>query len=98
MSRRAALFIAHVVVVVLAAAPAYALTDRWATWAPVSGASNNFRIEMPQQSPGFPVATVASDSRAAVHLASGASTFLGAATPPGAKYGSSVGQPYLVLA
>lgn len=97
MSRKVALFIVVGVLAALSIAPAHALTDRWATWSPLEGVSNAYASEMRQQSPGFPVASVASDSRAAVQLAAGSSTFLGAATPPGAKYGSSVGQPYLVL-
>ena len=52
---------------------------------------------MTQQSPGFPAATVVSDSRAPVSLPSGATTFLGAGTPPGLKYGSSSGSAYLLL-
>ena len=83
--------------VVLPAAPSFALTDRWAAWSPVEGSANAFRLTMTQRSSGFPVASVASDSRAPVQVASGLSTFLGPATPPGAKYGSSAGNPYLVL-
>jgi hypothetical protein len=73
------------------------MSDRWATWAPIEGTSNAFRTVMTQRSPGFPAAAVASDSRANVQLPSGTSTFLGAGTPPGAKYGSSRGNPYVVL-
>lgn len=97
MSRRTALLVVAVLGVALVGAPALALTDRWASWAPVEGSSNAFRTEMRQQSPGFPRASVASDSRSPVLLPAGTSTFLGASTPPGAKYGSSVGSPYLVL-
>jgi hypothetical protein len=52
---------------------------------------------MTQRSAGFPEASVASDSRSNVQIPSGASTFLGAGTPPGAKYGSSTNSPYLSL-
>ncbi len=97
MPRRIAGVLAVVTVAVLAAAPARALTDRWASWSGVEGSSNAFRLTMTQRSPGFPAATVATDSRSPVQVASGASTSLGADTPPGAKYGSSAGNPYLVL-
>jgi len=79
------------------AGPAGAVSDRWASWTPVTGTSNDYRLEMQQQAPGFPAATVASDSRGNVQLPAGAGTFLGASTPPGAKYGSSRDRSYLVL-
>ncbi len=97
MSRTISVALAGLLVVVLAAAPSYALTDRWAAWSPVTGATNDYALTMSQQSPGFPAATVVSDSRSPVQLPTGASSFLGPATPPGAKYGSSAGNPYLVL-
>lgn len=97
MWRRAALLGVTGLMVVVGAVPAHAVTDRWAAWSPIAGAANNYATQMQQQAPGFPVADVVSDSRAPVALASGASTFLGPATPPGAAYGSSAGQPYLVL-
>ncbi len=81
----------------LVGGPAHALTDRWAAWSAVEGGSNAFRLTMTQRSPGFPAATVATDSRGPVQIASGASGALGAGTPPGAKYGTSAGNPYLVL-
>lgn len=81
----------------LVGGPAHALTDRWAAWSAVEGGSNAFRLTMTQRSPGFPAATVATDSRGPVQVASGASGALGAGTPPGAKYGTSAGNPYLVL-
>ncbi|SKB10256.1 MSCRAMM family protein [Aeromicrobium choanae] len=84
-------------VVALVPAPASAVTDRWASWGPIEGASTNYTTVMDQQAPGFPRAQVATDSRATVQVASGSSVFLGASTPPGAKYGSSRNQPYLVL-
>ncbi|MEI7057587.1 carboxypeptidase-like regulatory domain-containing protein [Nocardioides sp. CCNWLW239] len=77
--------------------PAHAVTDSWAAWAPVSGTSNDYSTTMTPQSQGFPQAQMASDSRANVALPSGASTFLDAATPPGAKYGSSRGSAYINL-
>lgn len=83
--------------VVATAAPAHAMTDRWSAWAPIAGSSNDYTTRMEQRSPGFPAAAVASDSRGNVQLAAGTSTYLRATTPPGAKYGSSLGSPYLVL-
>ena len=79
------------------------LIGRWGGAQPLDdsvedgGAANAFRLTMAQRSPGFPAATVASDSRSPVQVPSGASAFLGPGTPPGAKYGSSAGNPYLVL-
>lgn len=78
-------------------APARALTDGWAGWDPVTGTSNAYATTLRPASAGFPTASVASDSRGNVQIPSGASTFLGTGTPPGAKYGSSRNQPYLVL-
>ncbi|SED11477.1 Cna protein B-type domain-containing protein [Nocardioides exalbidus] len=97
MSRKTALLAVGVLCVGLVAGPAHALTDRWAAWAPVQGTANAYRTTMTQQSPGFPPATVVSDSRAPVSLPAGTSTFLGPATPPGAKYGTSSGSAYLLL-
>lgn len=77
--------------------PANAATDQWAEWDPITGAANDFSTTMRQQAPGFPAAAVASDSRAPVQIASGASVFLGPGTPPGAEYGSSAGSPYIVV-
>ena len=96
MSRRLLLLLAGLMAL-LVASPAFAVTDRWAAWSPVAGTSNSFRLSMTQQSPGFPVATVATDSRSPVQVPSGASAFLGPGTPPGAKYGSSANNPYLSL-
>lgn len=45
--------------------------------------------------PGFPEATVATDSRGPVALPSG--TVLGPTTPPVIKYGSSAGSSYVLL-
>ncbi|WP_107765082.1 carboxypeptidase-like regulatory domain-containing protein [Nocardioides terrigena] len=97
MARRTALLLAGIFVSASVAAPAAALTDRWAAWGPLAGSSNAYTTTMNQQSRGFPAATVASDSRSNVQLAAGGSVFLGPGTPPGAKYGSSSGNPYLVL-
>lgn len=77
--------------------PAAAETDAWATWEPVTGTPNDYRTTVRQAAPGFPPAVLATDSRAGVQLAGGTSTFLSAGTPPGAAYGSSRGNPYLVL-
>lgn len=96
MSRKVHVLLAAALVL-LVAAPSFAITDRWGAWSPPAGSSNDFRLRMTQQSPGFPAATVATDSRAPVQVPSGASAALGAATPPGAKYGTSAGNPYLVL-
>ena len=97
MTRRTGLLLAGVFLTATVAAPAAALTDRWAAWGPIGGSSNAYTVTMTQQSRGFPAATVASDSRGNVQLAAGASVFLGPGTPPGAKYGTSSGNPYLVL-
>lgn len=78
-------------------ATASAITDSWASWTPITGSSNDYATTMQQRSAGFPAAAMASDSRANVQLPSGGSVFLGAGTPPGAKYGSSQGIPYIVL-
>lgn len=77
--------------------PAHALTDRWATWGPLTGAANDYRTVLTQRSPGFPAATVTSDSRAPASIPSGSAAVLGPATPPGQKYGTSAGSPYLLL-
>ncbi|QIG43355.1 hypothetical protein G5V58_11785 [Nocardioides anomalus] len=79
------------------ALPAQALSNLWATWTPITGTANDYALRMQQASPGFPGASVASDSRAGAQLVSGASTFLGPGTPPGATYGTSRNSPYLNL-
>lgn len=81
----------------LAPLPAGAVSDQWASWAPITGTSNNYELRMQQRAAGFPEAAVASDSRSNVQLPSGATSFLGPGTPPGAKYGTSQGSPYLSL-
>ncbi len=85
------------IMVFLPAAPASAMTDQWSSWAPIAGTPNNFSTVMQQQSRGFPSAAVATDSRPNVQIPTGSSVFLNASSPPGAKYGSSRNQPYLVL-
>ncbi len=77
--------------------PAHAVTDAWADWDPITGTSNNYATTLRQQAPGFPEAVVATDSRANVQLPSGLTTFLGAGTPPGLKYGTSRGSSYVAL-
>ena len=76
---------------------AAAQTSGWASWTPITGTSNDYATTMQLPAGGFPSASVASDSRGNVALPSGASTFLGPSTPPGAVYGSSRNQPYLNL-
>ncbi|GGU29446.1 MSCRAMM family protein [Nocardioides albus] len=100
MFKRACLalvLLAGAFITVLSPAPAHAMTDSWAGWAPISGTSNDYSTTMTQRSAGFPRAEMASDSRANVALPSGASTFLDTSTPPGAKYGSSRGSAYINL-
>ncbi|VXC00931.1 carboxypeptidase regulatory-like domain-containing protein [Nocardioides sp. AX2bis] len=77
--------------------PAAAETDAWASWEPLTGSPNDYATTMRQAAPGFPAAALTTDSRAGVQLAGGTSTFLAASTPPGAAYGASRGNPYLVL-
>lgn len=89
--------LAVVALVAAPLAPAAALEDSWAAWDPISGSSNNYTTTMRQDSPGFPAATVRTDSRGNVQLAGGTSTSIGPGTPPGGKYGTSSGNPYLVL-
>ncbi|KRC39978.1 hypothetical protein ASE15_19280 [Oerskovia sp. Root22] len=83
----------------LAAAPAGAATTAgWAAWDPLTGSGGSFTSTMRLPAGGFPAAAVTSDSRAGqVGVQSGASSWLSATTPVGAKYGSSQGQPYLNL-
>ncbi|WP_415839297.1 MSCRAMM family protein, partial [Nocardioides zeicaulis] len=82
---------------VAASLPAHALTDRWTGWGPLAGSANDYRTALLQRSPGFPAATVASDSRAPASIPSGTAAVLGPGTPPGQKYGTSAGSPYLLL-
>ncbi|GAA5143819.1 hypothetical protein GCM10023340_10140 [Nocardioides marinquilinus] len=98
MHRRLAVLLTLLLLAALLTAPAArALTDTWAGWTPLTGRSNDYAGTMQQASTGFPRAVLASDSRSNVQLPSGASTFLGTQTPPGAKYGSSRNASYVVL-
>lgn len=75
-----------------------ATTAGWAAWEPLTGTGGSFTTTMRLPAGGFPAATVTSDSRAGqVGVQSGTSSWLSAATPVGARYGSSQGQPYLNL-
>ena len=75
-----------------------ATTASWATWAPLTGAGGAFQTTMTLAGKPALAASVASDSRAGqVGVISGASTWLAQGTPVGAKYGSSLNQPYLNL-
>ncbi|MDT9593070.1 carboxypeptidase regulatory-like domain-containing protein [Nocardioides zeae] len=93
----AATALAATTLVATTTAPAHAVSDGWAAWDPVAGTSNAYSTTLRPASAGFPTAAVATDSRGNVQLPGGSSTFLGADTPPGAKYGSSRDQRYLVL-
>ncbi len=95
MTRRTVVVGLLALLVGLQVLPAHALTDEWAGWAPITGTSNNFATELRQVSPGFPVAAVATDSRAPIQLAS--SAVITGSTTPGAKYGTSSGSRYLIL-
>ncbi|KRF14359.1 hypothetical protein ASH02_08415 [Nocardioides sp. Soil796] len=97
MWRRVAFPVVFLLLMALLAPASWAMTDRWAAWDPITGTSNDYSTTVRQQAPGFPAAGMRSDSRSNVQLPSGASTFLGTATPPGAKYGSSRNQAYVVL-
>ncbi|WP_375481659.1 carboxypeptidase regulatory-like domain-containing protein [uncultured Jatrophihabitans sp.] len=77
-----------------AAAPA---SSGWATWSAPAGSTHAFRGTMQLPARGFPAAEWTSDSRSPIQLPTGASTYLGAATPPGARYGSSRDNAYLNL-
>ncbi len=80
------------------AAPASAgTTAGWAAWTPIAGRANQYATTMQLPANGFPLATVASNSRANVALPTGASTYLGPTTPVGTKYGTSRNQAYLNL-
>lgn len=83
----------------LGTGPAAAAQAGWADWEPLAGSSREFTTTMRQQADGFPAAAVETDSvgGSAVGVQSGSSTFLAPQTPPGAKYGSSQGRPYLNL-
>lgn len=75
-----------------------ATTTQWAGWAPLTGTSNDYTTTVTVADNPPLVADVTSDSRSgSVGVISGASSWLAAATPVGAKYGSSQGRPYLNL-
>lgn len=79
----------------VAATPASAATTgQWAGWGTVS--PTVYTVQVANTPPL--TATVSTDSRTGqIGVISGASTWLAAGTPVGAKYGSSQGRPYLNL-
>ncbi|WP_454728220.1 MSCRAMM family protein [Cellulosimicrobium protaetiae] len=95
----ATLLLLLVTATVLAAPPATAVTTAgWGAWDPLAGTAGAFTTTVRLPAGGFPAATVTSDSRGGqVGVQTGASTWLSAATPPGAVFGSSQGQGYLNL-
>ncbi|GAB3583125.1 hypothetical protein GCM10027406_27100 [Leifsonia lichenia] len=83
---------------ILSSSASAATTSQWAGWAPLTGTSNNYTTTVTVANNPPLIADVTSDSRSgSVGVISGASTWLAAATPVGAKYGSSQGKPYLNL-
>src|ERR1700733_2936596 len=84
---------------VAVAAPADAVTTSgYAQWDPLAGTANNYSSGWQVAVPGFPRATMTSDSRAgSVGVQSGASTWFGENTPVGLAYGSSRNPPYMSL-
>jgi hypothetical protein len=83
---------------VLAVPAAAATTSAWATWQPLTGVGGAFTTSVAIAANPAVTATVTSDSRAGqVGIISGASVWLSQGTPVGAKYGSSINQPYLNL-
>jgi len=83
---------------ILGSSASAATTTSWAGWAPLTGTANDYTTSVTVASNPPLVADVTSDSRAgSVGVISGASTWLAASTPVGAKYGSSQGKPYLNL-
>ncbi|MFJ2551834.1 collagen binding domain-containing protein [Microbacterium sp. NPDC087591] len=90
----AALFTA----VVLAVPASAATTSTWAAWQPLTGVGGAFTTSVAVAANPAVTATVTSDSRGGqVGIISGASVWLSQGTPVGAKYGSSINQPYLNL-
>lgn len=69
----------------------------WADWEPLTGSAGDWSTTVRLPAGGFPAATVTSDSRGGVGVVSGASSWLGPATPPGEVFGSSRDQQYLNL-
>ena len=91
------LLVAALVVVPWVSASA-ATTSKWAQWTPLAGSAGAYTTTMQVPVGGFPAANVTTDSRGGqVGIQTGASAWLGTATPPGATYGSSQGMPYLNL-
>lgn len=91
--------IASIVTALTIASPASAATTSlWAGWAPLTGVGNDYTTTVTVANNPPLIADMTSDSRSgSVGVISGASTWLAAATPVGAKYGSSQGKPYLNL-
>lgn len=69
----------------------------WADWEPLTGSAGDWSTTVRPPAGGFPAATVTSDSRGGVGVVSGASSWLGPATPPGEVFGSSRHQQYFNL-
>lgn len=95
--RRIALLTAALLVALGIAVPALAATTTGiGTFGPLSGSSTSYATTMQIPATGFPQASVTSTSRSGgVGPQSGASMWFGAATDPGAEYGSSQDQPYV---
>ncbi|MGK9147631.1 carboxypeptidase regulatory-like domain-containing protein [Plantibacter flavus] len=74
-----------------------ATTASWATWPTFAGASGSYQGTMTLAGEPALTAALTSDSLGGAALISGASTWLAASTPVGAKYGSSRDQQYLNL-
>ncbi|MBD8080049.1 MSCRAMM family protein [Cellulosimicrobium arenosum] len=92
------LLLALAAVAVPTAGAGAATTAGWADWQPLAGAAGSWTTTMQLPAGGFPAASVTTDSRGGqVGVQSGASSWLGDATPPGAEFGSSRGEPYLNL-
>jgi hypothetical protein len=99
-SRRSGILAGAIVLVavLVGALPAAAATTSWATWQPLAGVGGAFTTTVQVAAQPALTATMTSDSRAGqVGVISGASTWLSEGTPIGAKYGSSLNQPYLNL-
>ncbi len=90
--------VALLTAVVLAVPASAATTPTWATWQPLTGEGGAFTTSVAIAANPAVTAAVTSDSRAGqVGIISGASVWLSQGTPVGAKYGSSLDQPYLNL-
>ncbi|WP_285042782.1 carboxypeptidase regulatory-like domain-containing protein [Plantibacter sp. LMC-P-059a] len=74
-----------------------ATTSSWATWPTFSGVSGSYQGTMTLAGQPALTAALTSDSLGGANVVSGASNWLAASTPVGAKYGSSRDQPYLNL-